>query len=92
MAYGLQINKATGGSIYNSDSVTWNQVAFFSHSGNASYSYPILTGKESLIVQMFINPPPVDRRMLAYNISVNSSGTIQISDGNETVYILVLMR
>ena len=93
MTHGLNIFNALGGLSYSSTDVTWNQVDFF-YLGGGGYvnnNYPILAGREVLIVQTFINPPPLDRRAIAHYLTasgINVSG----GGGSEAAYILVLMR
>ena len=93
MSYGLQILNSAGGLTYDSSSVTWNQVDFFEVAANSAVSktYPFCIGREILVTQHFINPPPADRKMLAHIISVNN-GTVSISGGSEQAHVLVLMR
>jgi len=91
--YGLNTFKANGSLSYSTDDVTWNQVDFFmvSGGGSASYTYPILSGREVLTAQMLINAPPFTRRALAHTITVSGT-TVSVSGGSEDAYILVLMR
>jgi len=93
MSYGFNVFKSSGGLTYSTDDVTWNQVDFFTVAGggSASYTYPVLSGREVLTAQMFVNAPPTTRRALAHTITVAST-TVSVSGGSETTYILVLMR
>jgi len=93
MTFGMNVYKPSGGLVYSTDDVTWNQVDFFYMSANSSVanSYAALSGREALVIQMFIDPPPTDRKMTAYTITVSGS-TVNVSGGSENVYILVLMR
>ena len=93
MAYGLNLYHSTGSLTYSSSDVTWNQVAAFQVNGGASNStsYSVLTGRTVQVVQMFIDPPPTDRKAIAHTISVSGT-TVSVSGGNENAYILVLMR
>lgn len=93
MAYGLQLFNSSGVTTFSSTDITWNQVAAFQLNANASssVSYPALSGRTVKVVQMFIDPPPTDRKALAHTISVSGT-TVSISGGNENVFILVLMQ
>lgn len=93
MSHGLNVYNANGALGYSSSDVTWNQVDFFRIEGGASVqrSYSAISGREVMLLQIMINPPPVDRRALAHTLSV--SGTVvSVSGGSEACYILVLMR
>jgi hypothetical protein len=91
--YGLNLFSGDGHLTYSTDDVTWNQVDFFmvAGGGSASNDYPILSGKEVLTAQMFINAPPLDRKALAHNITVSGTN-VSVSGGSESVYVIVLMR
>ena len=93
MSYGLNLFHSTGTLSYSSTDVTWNQVASFQVNANASssVSYPVLSGREVQVVQMFIDPPPSNRKALAHTISVSGT-TVNVSGGNENALIMVLMR
>lgn len=93
MSFGLEVLKANGALSYTSSDVTWNQVDFFSINGNESRSntYSALIGREALVAQLLVEPPPLDRRAIAHTITVNG-GTVTVSGGSEKAYILVLMR
>lgn len=93
MTYGLNLYHSTGDLTYSSSDVTWNQVAAFQVSGNSSSSttYSVLQDRTVQVVQMFIDPPPTDRKAIAHTISVSGT-TVSVSGGNENVLILVLMR
>lgn len=54
-------------------------------------NYPVIAGKEVLVTQMMINPPPIDRKAIAHTIAVNGT-EVTVSGGTEDTYILVLMR
>lgn len=89
----MNVFNSAGALTYSTSDVTWNQVDFFfvSGGGSASNSYPVLSGKEVLTAQMFVNSPPSDRRALAHTITVSGT-TVSVSGGSEAVYVLVLMR
>jgi hypothetical protein len=89
----MNVYNDVGNLAYSTSDVTWNQVDFFyvPPNGSASNSYPTLSGRESLLVQMFINPPPSDRKALAHSMSVSGT-TVSVSGGSEAAYILVLVR
>lgn len=93
MTYGLQIMNAAGSTVYKSTDVTWNQVdmVFVNGGGWFSRSYPALANKEVLTAQMLIDPPPLNRRAVAHNISVSGT-TVTAGGGSENAYILILMR
>lgn len=89
----MEIFKASGSLAYSSNDVTWNQVDFFlvPRGGDVWKNYPAIEGRESLAVQVMIDPPPIDRKAIAHNITI--SGTIvHVYGGSENTYILVLMR
>lgn len=94
--FGLKMYKADGVTvIYDSSSVTWNQVdqVFVAGSSSENWTYPVLVGKEILVVQMLINQPVVTRRCVAHTITTsNTTGVISISGGTEDAYFLVFMR
>jgi len=91
--FGVNIMSGTGRLIYSTAVVTWNQVDFFYLPGGQTFSkfYQVLVGKEVLVTQLFVNPPPLDRAAVAYTIS-SSNGTVTLSGGSEAVFVLVLMR
>jgi hypothetical protein len=91
--YGLNTFKSDGSLAYSTDDVTWNQVDFFSVSagGSASYSYPVLSGREVLTAQILIDAPPTTRKAIAHTVTVSGT-TVSASGGSENAYILVLMR
>lgn len=93
MSFGLKILNAVGGLTYDSNSVTWNQVDFFEVAENSAVSklYPFCIGKEMLVMQHFIDPPPVDRKMIAHTVTT-SDGRVTISGGSERVHAVVMMR
>jgi hypothetical protein len=93
--FGLKLYKSNGLVAYDSNSVTWNQVdqVYVAGSSSGTFTYPLLINKEILIVQMLIDPPPVDRKAVAHNITTNNTtGVISISGGSENAYFWVLMR
>lgn len=90
---GIQIFNEAGGVSYTTSDITWNQVDFVYLPAGSSFSmnYPALDGREGLMVQMTINPPPVNQR--AYVNAVSISGTLVSASGSSVdTYILVLMR
>lgn len=91
--HGMNIYNAESNLTYSTADVTWNQVDFFLVTAGSSItnSYPVLSGREVLTAQMFINAPPTDRRALAYTILVSDT-TVSVSGGSEDAYIMVLMR
>ena len=94
MSFGLNVYQETGSLTYSSTDVTWNQVGFFLLEPNSSGSQDfgdIISGREVLVTQMFVNPPPSNERAYAFNISVSGT-TFYWSGGNQYVYAVVLMR
>lgn len=94
MTVGLELRDASNEVTFTSTSVTWNQVASFSvaANGSASNTYSVLSGRQALAVQMFVNPPPLTRKALAHNITISNGTNVSVSGGSEEVLILVLMR
>jgi hypothetical protein len=93
MSFGLEIYHTNGAVAFSSNDVTWNQVDFFyvGPDGSESRYLPALSGRQVLTVQMFINPPPNDRKATAHTVTV-SGLTVSASGGSEAAYILVLMK
>lgn len=93
MTHGLEVRHTNGNLAFSTDDVTWNQADFFPVAGYGSESrdLPALAGRQVLTVQMFINPPPSDRKATAHAITVSGT-TVSVSGGSEAAYILVLMR
>lgn len=91
--YGMAIARANRRVSYSSLDVTWNQVDFFEVAGgdSAYRVYDVLIDRETLGVQMLIDPPPLNRRAVAHNISIIGS-QVFVSGGSERAFILVLMR
>ena len=79
--------------IYDSASVTWNQVDFFEVPANGTVVkyYPFCNGRTMIGYQTFIDPPPVDRKMLAHTINV-SGGNMTVTGGNSRAHITVLVQ
>ena len=93
MTHGLEVRHTNGNLAFSTDDVTWNQVDFFYVAGYGSESrtLPALAGRQVLTVQMFINPPPNDRRAIAHTVTVSGT-TVSVSGGSEATYVLVLMK
>lgn len=93
MSQGLNVYNRSGGLLYSTADVTWNQVDFFLVSGYSSSSrnYPVLSGREVIATQCFVNPPPLDRKAIAHTIAVSGTN-VTVYGGSENVYIMVLMR
>lgn len=93
MTFGLNVMNEVNGLTYSSADVTWNQVDFFkvNADSSASHVYPALSGKEVLTVQMFIDPPPTDKKATAHTVTVSGT-TVSASGGTVASNILVLMR
>jgi|TARA_R110000765_G_scaffold102077_1_gene190716 hypothetical protein len=95
MAYGFRMWGSDGNLEYDSDSVTWNQVDFYSVAAGSSdtRTFSSLSGKEVKVGLFFINPPLLTRKATSHTATVtNNNTTISISGGSEAMYILVLMR
>ena len=93
MTYGMRIWDAVGNTSYSSEDVTWNQIDVVYVPGGGSFSadYELLTGREVLVTQMMINPPPLNRRAIAHTVTVSGT-SVSIYGGSEDSYGLVLMR
>lgn len=93
MSYGLSIYSEAGGLTLTTTDITWNQVDFFqvAAGGSASNNYPIVSGRSTLVVQMFINPPPLDSKAIAHSYSWSGT-TLNVSGGNQATYFVVLFR
>lgn len=93
MSHGLNVYDAYGRLTYSSADVTWNQVDFYYVPGYGSDSRYLsaLVGREVLLYQVLINPPPTDRRAVAHTLA-HSNGTVSVWGGTEASYVLVLMR
>lgn len=91
--YGVRFFRKNGSLVYSSDEVTWNQVDTFicTQKYPISKTYPILQGREVLVVQSMMNAPPLDRRAYAHTVTVSGT-TVSVGGGSETTLILVLMR
>jgi hypothetical protein len=95
MAYGFRMWGSDGTLEYDSDSVTWNQVDFYSVGAGSSdtRTFSSLYGKEVKVGLFFIDPPLLTRKATSHTATVtNNNTTISISGGSEAMYILVLMR
>ena len=95
MAYGFKMWGSSGNLEYDSDSVTWNQVDFYSVGAGSSdtRTFSSLAGKEVKVALFFIDPPLLTRKASSHIATVsNNSRTISVSGGSEAMYILVLMR
>lgn len=91
--FGMAIAKANRRVTYSSLDVTWNQVDFFEvpGGGSAYRVYDVLIGRETLAVQIMIDPPSLSRKAVAHTISISGS-QVTVSGGFERAFILVLMR
>ena len=95
MSYGFTMWGANGNVMYDSTSVTWNQVDFYVVGAGSSNTrtFNSLGGKEVMVVMFFIDPPYTSRKATSHTASLsNGNKTISISGGSESMYILVLMR
>jgi hypothetical protein len=93
MAFGINLFDADGDLSYSSTDTTWNQVDFFSVSGGgyAQNTYPVLNGRDVLVLQVQINAPSLTQKATAFTITVSGT-TIIASGGSEDTYIMVLMK
>jgi len=93
MSYGLEVYNANGTLSYSTADVTWNQVDFFYVAGgsSASNTYPVLDGREVMVFQIMVDPPPSDRRAIAHTLTVTGTN-VSVSGGSEASFVLVLMR
>lgn len=93
MSYGLGVFTAQRDLSYSSADVTWNQVDFFlaPRNGFVQNNYPVILGREVLVAQIMIDPPPIDRKAIAHTITVGGT-LVTASGGSEDTFILVLMR
>jgi hypothetical protein len=93
--HGLNVYSSAGTLVYSSADVTWNQVDYFSVTSlvndSVTKTYPILSGKDVLCLQILVDAPPASRRALAHTITVSGT-TVTVSGGSENAFILVLMR
>lgn len=93
MSHGIEVYNASGSLIYSTADVTWNQVDFFLVPGGGSdtRTYPVLDGREVIVFQIMVNPPPSDRRAIAHLLTVSGT-TVTVTGGSESSFVLVLMR
>lgn len=93
MAHGLELYAANGNLTYSSADVTWNQVGFFyvTPGSPLAVDLPVIAGRQVLTQQMFIDPPPTDRKAIAHTVTVQGT-QVFASGGSERAYVLVLMR
>ena len=93
MSHGMNVYWENGNLCYSTDDVTWNQVDFVFIPGGTSFSqsYPVLSGREVLLNQMFINTPSFTGSCVANSLSVSDT-TVSAVGGNQDTYLLVLMR
>lgn len=94
MSYGLNLINDNGQIGYSTDDVTWNQVDFIYQGAywNQTVYLPAIVGREVMISQFFINPPPSDRAAVAHETYNYGNGYVRIYGGSVEAYIVVLMR
>lgn len=92
--FGMAVAKPNRRVAYSSMDVTWNQVDFFEVGGGGSAwrNYPVISGREVLVTQMMIDPPPLNRRAIAHTIQIVSGTYLYVAGGSERSFILLLMR
>lgn len=91
--YGLQVWDASPKLVYDSTSVTWNQVGFFTALADQTVvkDYPAAGGLELITMQFMVNDLPSDQEALSHDVVI--SGTqVTASGGNQTTVVLVLGR
>jgi len=93
MSHGLAVFKSNGALIFSSASVTWNQVdmLFVAGGGSVNNNYSILAGRETLAVQVLIDPPAITHASIAHTISISGTN-VSVSGGSVNAYIIILMR
>jgi len=93
MTFGMGVYKASGALVYSTTDVTWNQVDYFlvERSESVAKEFPVLQGREVLVAQVMIDPPPINRKAVAPTVTVSGT-TVTVSGGSERAFILVLMR
>lgn len=95
MSYGFRMRGADGTIEYDSTSVTWNQVDFYSVGASSSdaRTFSSLAGKEVKVGLFFIDPPLLTRKATSHvAVLSNNNTTITVSGGTEAMFVLVLMR
>jgi len=93
--FGVQIFDAAGLLTYDSTSITWNQVDYFTAAASATTTrnYPQLAGMEVKVVLFFQNPDLLDARATAHTATLSNGNTdVAVSGGNQSMYCLVLAR
>ena len=105
--HGLNIYNASLELIYSSADVTWNQVDYFEVAAQPGSSvvryYEAIIEKEVLVLQVFVNGPPITGQLISHTITYNNktyydyalglaSGTVKVTGGSDSAFILVLMR
>lgn len=91
----FEVNDSDGALVYDSDSVTWNQIGYFFVGSNSSYTsipFPFVENRETLVTQILVNSPPTTRRAIAHTVTWNPDFSVSVSGGSEDSYVLVLYR
>ena len=90
---GLQILNSRANIVYNSSSVTWNQVDFVYVTAGTTFnrSYEVLANRETKVLLIMVNAPPANAKALAPTVTINATN-INMSGGAVDVYAIILMR
>lgn len=93
MTYGIRIFKQNSQLVYDSSSVTWNQVDSFLLAANTGLTqdYPQLQGLNKLALISLINSPPTTQRCIS-PVTGFSGNTLNITAGNVDSIITVLSQ
>ena len=96
MAFGIEIYDENGNKTYDSTDTTWVQAGYFDlpeSGGTFELSQLIPDGVEYIAVQLFVNVPSADSKMLAHNITFDTEAkTMTASGGSDRAGVLVLVR
>lgn len=97
MAYGLEVRNTSGTVIFDSSSVTWIQIGFFTTTtSGGSAVYPGAEEFSEIITQVwFINTPPDDQEAYSHTITITTNAndvTVSAASGNQIQGVLVLGR
>lgn len=91
--YGLKLLDSIGRKIYDSRSVTWNQVGLFvaEPGGMVLENYPAASGMELATLQFMVDDLPLDQEAYSHEVAISGT-TVQASGGNQRTVVLVLGR
>ena len=98
MAYGMEVKDSAGAIIFDSSTVTWIQVGFFTVTSGDTTTR-VFPGAEQFseikTQQWFINTPPDNQEAFSHVLSIATNAnnvTVTPSVGNQTQGVLVLGR